>query len=320
MRQMRKTILIVFIHTSILISVKSQDPVFSQFFLNSINLNPAAAGSANAQRVFLQYRNDWPEFSNAFVTYQGSYDQYIKAIHSGFGFNILRDNQAGGILTSTNVDLIYSYRIKINNDVHVQAGLQSTFQFIGSNFADFKTNPDNLNSRQSTQPDFSIGFLYMTRNAQIGLSVHHLNSGYLSFDYSNFVKSPLKISLFYTRNIKIHDASTAKENGFIISPSILVQKQDQALFVNYGAGVSYNMMFWGLWARNNYPFQFTSIIFSAGITFNNIRLGYSYDYSVLSLDNLTPMTGAHEFSVIYIIPHDSKAERYGPIKCPKIAQ
>jgi len=90
--------------------------------------------------------------------------------------------------------------------------------------------------------------------------------------------------------------------------------------LNYGAGITYNSFFWGLWARNTFPFQMNYIIFSVGMTFNNIRLGYSYDYSLLSIDNLTPVTGAHEFSVIYIIPHDSKAERYGPIKCPKIAQ
>jgi type IX secretion system PorP/SprF family membrane protein len=317
---MRKIILLILIQTTILSQVKSQDPSFSQFFLNSINLNPAYAGSANVQRVFLQYRNDWPEFSNAFVTFQGSYDQFFKSFNSGIGFNILRDNQAGGILTSTNVDFIYAYRFKINSDFHMQAGLQTTFQFIASNFGNFNTNPDNLASLQSTQPDFSIGFLGMARNSQIGLSVHHLNSGYLSFDYSNFVKSPLKISLFYSRNIKIRTTSTAKENGFILTPSILVQRQDQSLMVNYGAGATYNMMFFGVWLRNNFPFQVTSIIFSTGITFNNIRLGYSYDYSMLSLNNLTPITGAHEISLIYIIPRDPKADRYGPVKCPKFAQ
>ena len=65
------------------------------------------------------------------------------------------------------------------------------------------------------------------------------------------------------------------------------------------------------------PFQFTSTIFAAGITFGNLRIGYSYDYMVSSIYNYTPFTGAHEISLVKVFPVDPKKRLYGPVKCPE---
>lgn len=314
---MRKYFTFLFCSLSFFITLKAQDPFFSQYFLNSVNSNPAVAGSANDPRIVLQYRNQWPSFGNAFVTYQGSFDQYVKSIHSGYGLNILRDNLDGGTLTSTNVDLIYSYRTKINNSFTVQSGLQASFLFRSLNVNNLNLNPaDNLTSKQTTQPDLSIGFLGMTRYSQIGLSISHLNTGVIRFNY-NFIKDPLKFSLFYARRIKIYDADKVQENGFFLIPSFNVNMQGQSVMLNYGAGVEKGNIFAGMWLRNNLPLQFSAIVFSVGFIFNNLRVGYSYDYSIQSLSNMMPATGAHEISLVMTLPTDPQSERYGPVKCPK---
>ncbi len=309
---MRKYFAYLFCSLSFFITLKAQDIFFSQYFLNSLNSNPAVAGSANDPRIFLQYRNQWPSLGNAFVTYQGSYDQYIKSINSGIGLNIFRDNQGGGTITSTDVDLIYSYRTKINSSLTIQSGLQASFLFNTINVGDF----ENIGTRQTTQPDVAIGFLGMTRYSQIGLSIYHLNSGIIRFNY-NFVTSPVKYSLFYSRKIKIYDPDKVQENGFFLTPSFNVNMQGQSVMINYGAAVEKGNIFGGMWFRNNIPFQFSAIVFSVGFIFNNLRVCYSYDYSVMSLNNVTPVTGAHEISLVMTIPTDPKSERYNPVKCPK---
>ena len=293
---------------------QAQDLVFSQFFLNSLQMNPAVAGSANEPRIFLDYRNQWPDFGSTFVSYQGSYDQYIKAMHGGVGLNILRDNE-GGIFNSTNIDLVYSYRTKINQFFTLQSGLQASFAFHNINAGALSTPTLQLASTSTAQPDFSVGFLGITRTSQIGLSINHLNTGYLRFNY-NFISNPLKISLFYTKNIKIVNEDRVADEGFILSPSILVQKQGQSIMINYGAGVTKDIFFAGIWLRNNLPFQFTAAIFSLGLTFENYRFGYSYDYLIPSINNYMPMSGAHEITMVITFPTDPKRNRYAPVQCP----
>jgi hypothetical protein len=108
-----------------------------------------------------------------------------------------------------------------------------------------------------------------------------------------------------------------QDDGFVVSPAIMVYKQSQSIMVNYGAGITKWNVFTGVWLRNNLPFQFTSIIFSLGYTFNKIRIGYSYDFELPSLNNLMPASGAHEISLVMILPIDPRNERYGPVRCPK---
>ena len=284
-----------------------------------MHLNPAIAGSANDPRIFMHYRNQWPGMGSTFITYQGSYDQYIKSLNGGIGINVVRDNILGSALTNTNLDLIYSYRFKASQTLTMQAGLQATLQFLNRNIAGLSTAeiiPTDLPTQQSTtQPDFGAGMLGMTRNSQIGLSVSHLNSGFLRFNY-NYISSPLKITFFYARRFKIYNQYKVQDNGFYITPAVMVQKQAQSIMINYGAGARVGNFLAGMWMRTNMPFQFSAAILSVGFAFNNITIGYSYDYNLLSLNGMMQNTGAHEVTLVAIFPLDPKRGRYGPIKCP----
>ena len=99
-----KATFVLLIVVFVQVSVKAIDPGFSQFFLYSPSFNPAVVGSINEPRMFLYYRNQLPEFGSTFVTYQGSYDQYIKSVHGGVGVNICRDI-VGSAYSATNFDL-----------------------------------------------------------------------------------------------------------------------------------------------------------------------------------------------------------------------
>lgn len=294
-------------------TVLAQDPLFSQFFYNAIYLNPANAGSANDPRIFLSYRNQWPAFGSTFVTYQGSYDQYIKSIQGGLGINIIRDNISGGIINSTKVDLMYSRRYIINYNWTVQAGLQTSFNFFGVNASSVNAN---LPSYTTTQPDVGVGLLAYSRFSQWGLSVDHLNAGYLKVN-PTFVPSPMKISLYYSRNFKVFNPRVINSRTYIVSPALLVQKQGPSLYVNYGLGVRYETILAGVFVRTNVPLQVTNTIFALGVTLGSWQLGYSYDYNMLSLKNMMPFTGAHEVTLTRTFPPDPTRQRYGPVPCPK---
>jgi hypothetical protein len=65
---MRKLFLTFLILISVL-SLKAQDPNFSQFFASPLTLNPALTGKFDGVfRIAGNYRNQWPTINNAFTT------------------------------------------------------------------------------------------------------------------------------------------------------------------------------------------------------------------------------------------------------------
>jgi len=59
---------------------KAQDPEFSQFFASPLTLNPALTGKfSGSLRVAGNYRNQWPEINNAYITSTISVDGNILA-------------------------------------------------------------------------------------------------------------------------------------------------------------------------------------------------------------------------------------------------
>jgi hypothetical protein len=86
--------------------------------------------------------------------------------------------------------------------------------------------------------------------------------------------------------------------------------------INYGLGVRVENVLAGVWMRTNLPVQFSAAIFSVGYAFDNVTIGYSYDYNMLSMSKLMPSVGAHEITLVATFPLDPKRGRYGPIKCP----
>ena len=72
-------------------NIQSQDPVFTQFFANALQLNPGLAGRDLSPRFHTTYRNQWPGLNNAFITYNIEYDQFADKLHGGLGFQLLHD-------------------------------------------------------------------------------------------------------------------------------------------------------------------------------------------------------------------------------------
>ena len=106
-------ILVIFATSSLL---KAQDPGFSQFYANHLYLNPAFAGAEKCPRIGLNYRNQWPKLGSTYITYNASYDQHVDFLEGGIGILLMQDVQGDGAITTTGVNLMYSYTIPINRN------------------------------------------------------------------------------------------------------------------------------------------------------------------------------------------------------------
>ena len=127
MKKYNKISLILLLMVLSMQGVKAQDVGFSQFYANPLYLNPAFAGSKVAPRISLTYRAQWPGLVSAFTTVSGSYDQYIPDLHGGIGAIVMSDRQGDhGILGTTSLGAMYSFRFKLHEDIFVNLALQAS--------------------------------------------------------------------------------------------------------------------------------------------------------------------------------------------------
>ena len=88
----------------------AQDPVFSQAYLEPINLNPAATGSGEHDfRVSGIYRRQWWTIPSQMNYMAFSIDKFLPSISSGIG--LLVTNSSEGYLKKSGIYASYAYTI-----------------------------------------------------------------------------------------------------------------------------------------------------------------------------------------------------------------
>ncbi|MCD4747628.1 MAG: type IX secretion system membrane protein PorP/SprF [Bacteroidales bacterium] len=330
----KKLLLITYILALLFMKASySQDPGFSQFYANPIYLNPALAGSNICPRIILNYRNQWPSFSGNFVNYAASYDQYIKAISGGTAITFLSDDAGQGAIKSNKISGIYSYKLKVNNSINLNAGFEVSYfqkkldweKFIFADMIDPLTGsvnksltgenpPDNLSV---SFPDFSTGILVgFKKNYFAGIAVHHLTEPNIEFYYND--KSPLymKITVHSGAVINLRKSvySTQTHSELSISPNILYQQQEKFHQINFGLYINVYTFVGGFWYRHNFENP-DAVILLIGLQHERFKFGYSYDITVSKLNNATG--GAHEVSFAWQFKCFKKRNKQGAIKCPE---
>lgn len=323
----------------------SQDPQFTQFYANSLHLNPALAGKDLSPRFHSGYRNQWPEIKNAYVTYNLEYDDFIEKIHGGLGFQFLHDKTANGVLNTNLLSISYAYHLQISKGWSSSFSLKGAFQQKSFNtslaqFGDqideirgfvYSTN-QTINNPTSSYFDAGAGFLFFSSeyatflpNSFAGVAVHHINRPQEAFivNGSQNNKLPVRYTLHAGKQI------TVLKNGLFnkplyISPNLLFDLQSNFKQFNFGAYFVDGIVGVGLWYRHTNFLNPTSDVFKlqdalvimAGIETTKMRIGYSYD---LNLSNLIGSSaGSHELSITFDLPKKeiAKSDKYRVIHCP----
>jgi type IX secretion system PorP/SprF family membrane protein len=317
----------------ITIQLDARDPVFTQFYVNKMFLNPAFAGSSDHARLILDYRNYWPELSNTFVNYNASYDQPWEPAHGGFGFNILNDAQGKGAINKLFIDGIYSYCLKINRQSNLRAGFQTSFihhkldasSFVFSDMyntenMDFSSaSQDNIHSEKASNIDFSAGLLWDFRVRHqyyyFGFATHHLTEPFIIF---NGAKKPLprKYTFHFGTLFPVLFDRFGREKLFL-SPLLLYQRQGNYEQVQYKCIFSFDNYKTGIGIRQDLLFNINSVILSAGISMDDVDVVYSYDQSIFfnGINNYNLM--AHEVTFLLKIKYKGKGIKKNTIKYPE---
>ncbi len=313
-------------------SLRAQAPQFSQFYAAPIYLAPSFAGSTDGSRLVMNYRNQWPQIPGSFVTYSFSFDHYFHNYRSGVGVLMFRDQAGTGRLATTHGGLVYSYNFKLNHDWTIRPGVQflyaqRTVDFNRHTFGDQIRLDEILPSTMVANPIERVGYfdasssaIAYSKNLWTGLSIDHLMQPNQSMT-QEVSRIPMKISLFGgyryffggTYNQQVRES---------ISVAFLYKNQGKFNQMDLGAywsrdPISIGLLYRGIPLFNNQVhglFNNDAMVLMGGIRTRNIRIGYSYDFTISRLISST--AGAHEISVIYQFNQGPREKKQGLIPCP----
>ena len=322
-----------YIHSSF-----AQDAHYSQFYANPLYLNPAFAGTVNCPRISVNFRDQWPAVKNNFLTFSGSYDQHIYAIHGGIGILFSADILGKGMYQSYNAGAIYNYRQQISHQFVLQFALQGSYLSTSFNwnkleFASDILNPnlptdlpkDKPHTFKTSQFDVSAGVVCYSPYLYFGLATHHLLPFKMSsMNLENKGRWNIKWTAHMGGKITIHQKIHSEINigDIFFHPNIIFISQRNTNYLHEGFYFNFYPFTIGAWIRHSF-INADAFIISCGFEHKIFRIGYSYDFSLSKLERLG---GAHEVSLQFLIPCDpdklqkaskDKSKRFLPVQCPK---
>ena len=302
--------------------IYAQDPTFTQFYANPLNLNPAFAGSNKCPRISMNYRNEWPNLSGNYVTYSASYDKYVKNIKGGIGLLATYDQQGRGTISTSMLGLIYSYHLKVNRKFTLLFGAraayyQKTLDVTKLTFGDmidprkgFIYNTGDILQNANRQFfNASIGALGFSKNFYAGIAIHHINQPNESMITNGSSPQKMRITSHAGAIITLVKGVRGTKSTTLM-PNIIFQYQQGFMEMNIGTYVKHGNLTFGTWFRNKDAF-----ILSLGIQTKTFRVGYSYDITVSKLNNGISF-GSHEVSMGFNLSCGVKPTAFRSLSCP----
>jgi type IX secretion system PorP/SprF family membrane protein len=328
-RMMKKLLFGVF---AFILSLNSfgQDPEFTQFYANPIYLNPAMAGTHGCPRLNLNYRNQWPSITGAFVTNSISYDQFVNVLQGGIAVMVTNDMAGKNTLNWSTINVAYSYHLQVSRKFTMLFGAQAGWnqKFLDWNKLTFGDQIDPrrgfiyqtgdlprgrlLESGWGTKGffDLSAGFVGYSKNFYFGFAAKHLNTPEESMILNPDGQSnlPMRFTGHMGANIEFGQNSQYA-NVTSLSPNIIYTYQDGFMQLNFGTYITYGAFTAGAWWRARDAF-----ILSIGVDAGSFRVGYSYDITISPLTNASG--GSHELSMGFNFNCKEKLNKFRTISCP----
>lgn len=303
--------------------LRAQDPVFSQFFANPMRMNPAMTGMDQSPRVFMSYRNQWAAAVEPYVSYQASYEQYLEKMQGALGFALMNDRQGGGVLNDLSLDAIYAYRVKVQHDLSVSAGLQAT---LGNRSLRASTLvlPEQLLMASATTLqdysrfylDFAFGIAAHYKRIYGGVALHHPYVAYFTPIFDENQRRPIKYTAHFGALIPVFEKRLGRE-VMKLAPQLIFTLQDIYQQFSYGVEARLRGLQMGVWMRQDLNFSYGALILSAGYQTGSFGFRYAYDAKFSSPELHLPNMASHELSVALFLGNMKKSTGPGTIKYSK---
>lgn len=274
------------------VSFAQQDSQFTQYMYNTININPAYAGSRGALSVFALHRTQWVGLDGAPVTNAASINTPFNSKRLGLGVTVINDRI--GPVNENTISTDISYSIPINETYKLSFGIKATANLFDLNSS--KLNPvdasdPTLQNTNKFNPNFGAGTYLHSEKSYIGLSVPNFieTNNYNDNDvaiYKEKITYYLIAGYIYSLNhyIKLKPAVLVKA---IEGSPLQADISGNAMFNDkFTIGISYR---WSAALSAMVGFQISDAMY----------VGYGYDRETSNLNNYN--SGSHEIFLRYEI-------------------
>lgn len=274
-----------------IVTYAQQDAQFTQYMYNTINVNPAYAGSRGALSIFALHRTQWVGLDGAPVTNAVSVNTPINGSNLGLGVSIINDRIGPTHENSFSADL--SYTIPTSETFKLSFGIKATANL-------FDLDVSKLDPKEAGDPSLQNMNNKFSPNIGAGLYLHS-NKAYVGFSVPNFIETNRyndnEVAIFKE---KIHYYLIA---GYVFDLSDSV-KFKPALLTKMVMGaplqvdVSGNFMFMDKFVVG-VAYRWSAAL-SAMVGFqvsDGLYIGYGYDNETTNLKNYN--SGSHEIFLRY---------------------
>ena len=281
------------------------EPMFSQYTFNEIFINPAYAGSHEAISLSSVYRKQWANIEGAPTTKTFTAHTPFFSDKVGLGLTVYQD--AIGVATQTGYFANYAFRIKMRKGT-LSMGMLAGFNGYQERLSEIKTNQTGdsrfaNNTPTVYAPNFGFGTYYYTKRFYLGLSAPRLISNKLNIGPNGevqsvdgaFVKSELH---YFLATGFVFDINPL----FKLRPSMMLKTVINAP-IEYDVNLM-ALMYNSLWLGGGYRSGDSWNLLTALQINNQLRVGYSYDYTITKLKEYAGFT--HELSVNYVFKYKAK--------------
>ena len=292
-----------------------QQPGFFHSAVNPFLLNPAFAGEAGGQNLYLVGRADFINIPYAPRFYHLTFDAALANPRVGFGVNAFSNT----IFAVRNIGFSGSYRYKfqIAERHFLSTALSAGFVQNSLDFSRIIANDpseisDFIGVESNMRLNFHLGILYQFSQLRIGLSAHNALSPNFLYE-----KSVNEQTLNFRLLQHYHISASYKQrfgNRWAVDMMLLAgSAHGLPLWGRLGAIFHYDDMFWvggGVGLR-------TQTFFIAGVRLGEqITFSYSYGFSIAAGRNYRAnLGGSHEFTIGYRIQR-----RGGPVRDQRLSQ
>ncbi|MEZ4838766.1 type IX secretion system membrane protein PorP/SprF [Flavobacterium sp.] len=283
---MRTKFLLIALMFTAFAALAQQDAQYTQYMYNTINVNPAYAGSRGVMSIFGLHRTQWVGLDGAPVTNAASINTPINNSNLGVGLSFVNDKIGPTNENAISADV--SYTVKTSETFKLSFGIKGTANL-------FNLDVNKLNPQDQGDPQFQNLDNKFTPNLGAGVYFHS-DKMYVGLSVPNF---------FETKRYSDNDVAINAErmNFYLIAgyvfdlsynlkfkPALLSKAVEGApLQVDVSANFLYNDKFmlgaawrWDAAVSAMAGFQITDGLF----------IGYGYDHETTRLRRFN--SGSHE--------------------------
>lgn len=273
-----------------IVSFAQQDAQFTQYMYNTININPAYAGSRGALSIFALHRTQWVGLDGAPVTNAVSVNTPLYGSRLGLGISIIND-KIGPIHENT-ISADMSYTVPTSETVKLSFGIKATanlFDLDVSRLNPVDSDPSLHDYNNKFSPNIGAGVYLHSDKAYVGLSVPNFIESN-RYDDNEVAVFKEKINYYLIAGY-IFDLN----NSIKFKPALLTKMVKGApLQVDVSGNLMFNEKFvvgiayrWSAAVSAMVGFQVSDALY----------LGYGYDLETTNLDNYN--SGSHEIFLRY---------------------